>query len=72
MGYILGISGFLLLIGSTCLTGATIGQIVLTACIGLALMLAGKLWSPAKSIIKERRKRRESEKNSGGIRKNAA
>ena len=52
MGYILGISGFLLLIGSTCLTGSTLGQVVLLACIGLALMLAGKLWKPVKAIIK--------------------
>lgn len=72
MGYILGISGFLLLIGSTCLTGVKLGQIVLLACIGLALMLAGKLWKPVKSIIRERRNRREAERNPGSVRENAA
>lgn len=72
MGYILGISGFLLLIGSTCLTGSTLGQIVLLACIGLALMLTGKLWKPVKSIIRERRNRRETERNPGSVREKAA
>ena len=57
MGTVLGIAGFTLLWAATCLTEASLAEIVLTAMLGLALMIAGRLWTPCMGWIKERMRR---------------
>lgn len=62
MGMVLGIAGFLLLIASTCLTEATVADIVAMAAAGLALMAAGRLWRPCVDWVQEKRRRLEAAK----------
>ena len=57
MGTVLGIAGFTLLWAATCLTEASLAEIVLTGLLGLALMIAGRLWTPCMGWIKERMRR---------------
>ena len=62
MSMVLGIAGFLLLIASTCLTEATVADIVIMAAAGLALMAAGRLWRPCVDWVQEKRRRLEAVK----------
>ena len=52
MGTVLGIAGFTLLWAATCLTEASLAEIVLTGLLGLALMIAGRLWTPLRGAIR--------------------
>lgn len=52
MGTVLGIAGFTLLWAATCLTEASLAEIVLTGLLGLALMIAGRLWTPLHGMDK--------------------
>ena len=72
MSMVLGIAGFVLVLASTYLSDATLWEIALVGASGLVLMIAGRLWNPAKAILKERRKRREAERTTDRSRENAA